>query len=106
MGCRIHRVGLMPKRGYAISKYTTDDAERTVPELSQPLDDLAREGARRMIAEALRLEAEEYVGRLRHLRDDQRRALVVRNGKAQERTSQLVWGRRLPVCRPAQSAIC
>ena len=70
-------------------KYTTDDGERTAPELSQSLDELAREGARRMIAEALRLEADEYVERLRHLRDDRGHALVVRNGKAQERTVQL-----------------
>ena len=70
-------------------KYITDDGGRTAPELSQSLDELAREGARRMIAEALRLEADEYVERLHHLRDGCGHALVVRNGKARERTVQL-----------------
>ena len=53
---------------------------------SQSLDELAREGARRMIATALQLEVEEYVTKLSHLRDEQGHAVVVRNGKAQERT--------------------
>jgi len=42
-----------------------------------------------MIAEALRLEADEYVGMLHHLRDDRGHALVVRNGRAQQRTVHL-----------------
>ena len=70
-------------------KLTTDDPGSTAPELHQTLDELAREGARRMIVEALQLEVEEYVSRLRHLRDEQGHALVVRNGTAQERTVHL-----------------
>ena len=83
-------------------KLTTDDAEcacptarrantneGAAPEVRQSLDELAREGARRMIAAALELEAEEYVSKLRHLHDEQEHAMVVRNGKAQERTVQL-----------------
>jgi transposase-like protein len=42
-----------------------------------------------MIAEALRLEADEYVAQLRHLRDAQGHAQVVHNGRAQERTLTL-----------------
>jgi transposase-like protein len=42
-----------------------------------------------MIAEALDLEVEEYIQRLRHLRDENGHALVVRNGKAQARTVSL-----------------
>ena len=49
------------------------------------LDELAREGARRMIAAALKLEAEEYVARLREHRDERGRAQVVRNGYAKAR---------------------
>jgi putative transposase len=49
------------------------------------LDELAREGARRMIAAALQLEAEEYVRRLKEHRDERGRALVVRNGYAKPR---------------------
>jgi transposase-like protein len=49
------------------------------------LDDLAREGARRMIATALEAEVEEYVGALVSEVDEDGRRLVVRNGRARER---------------------
>jgi len=42
-----------------------------------------------MIAAALELEVEEYIQRLRHLRDENGHALVVRNGKAEARTVSL-----------------
>lgn len=49
------------------------------------LDELAREGARRMIAAALEVEVEEYLARHRAERDVDGRALVVRNGKGRAR---------------------
>jgi hypothetical protein len=49
------------------------------------LDELAREGARRMIAAALAVEVEEYLARHREERDVDGRALVVRNGRSQAR---------------------
>ena len=49
------------------------------------LDDLAREGARRMIAAALEVEVEEYVGSLTGEVDEDGKRLVVRNGWARER---------------------
>ena len=49
------------------------------------LDDLAREGARRMIATALEAEVAEYVERFAQERDESGRRLVVRNGHARER---------------------
>lgn len=49
------------------------------------LDELAREGARRMIAAALMVEVEDYVGRYAGQRDERGRALVVRNGTARPR---------------------
>jgi putative transposase len=68
-------------------KLTTDDAEGQTPEITQTLDELAREGARRMIVAALEAEVEQYVEALRHLRDENGHALVVRNGKSHhERT--------------------
>lgn len=70
-------------------QYTTDSAEGTAPEVKQTLDELAREGARRMLLEALDLEVAEYVTRLHAERDEQGHALVVRNGRAQERTLTL-----------------
>jgi putative transposase len=71
-------------------KLTTDDREGQAPEIRQSLDDLAREGARRMIAVALELEVEEYLRSHRDMRDGQGHALVVRNGKSHhERTVQM-----------------
>lgn len=49
------------------------------------LDRLAREGARRMLAEALEAEVAAYVECFRSERDAQGRALVVRNGRAASR---------------------
>lgn len=49
------------------------------------LDELAREGARRMIAAALEAEVNEYVGALIEERAEDGRRLVVRNGRARER---------------------
>jgi transposase-like protein len=64
----------------------TKDDERTTTEIEQTLDELAREGARRMIAAALEAEVEEYIQKMQDLRDEEGHALVVRNGKAKERT--------------------
>jgi putative transposase len=49
------------------------------------LDEIAREGARRMLIEALKAEVDDYVERYRSERDEQGHALVVRNGRAQTR---------------------
>lgn len=49
------------------------------------LDELAREGARRMLQEALEAEVVRYLERHAGERDEQGRALVVRNGKARAR---------------------
>jgi putative transposase len=49
------------------------------------LDEIAREGARRMLVEALKAEVDDYVERHRSQRDEQGHALVVRNGRAQTR---------------------
>src|SRR5580698_4731610 len=55
-----------------------------------PLDEIAREGARRMLMEALKAEVDDYVERHRGERDEHGRALVVRNGRGQGR---LPWAR-------------
>ena len=49
------------------------------------LDEIIREGARRMLIAALEAEVEDYIERHRGERDASGRALVVRNGKAQAR---------------------
>lgn len=49
------------------------------------LDEIAREGARRLLVQALDLEVSAYIDRHRTLRDQDDKALVVRNGKAKPR---------------------
>lgn len=60
------------------------DGDRAEP-AAVTLDDLAREGARRMIATALEAEVEDYLARFAGEVDDVGRRLVVRNGHARER---------------------
>jgi transposase-like protein len=55
------------------------------PNTDSLLDEIARQGARRMLLEALKLEADDYVEQARGLRDEDGLALVVRNGKAKPR---------------------
>ncbi|MGO9974935.1 MAG: IS256 family transposase, partial [Solirubrobacteraceae bacterium] len=54
-------------------------------EVRLTLDDLAREGALRMIAAALEAEVDQYVASFAEERDEDGKRLVVRNGKANER---------------------
>jgi putative transposase len=54
-------------------------------EIAVTLDELAREGARRMIAAALKAEADDYVERFADERGEDGKRLVVRNGRARER---------------------
>jgi putative transposase len=54
-------------------------------DLSVGLDDLAREGARRMLEAALETEVMEYLARHRYERDERGHAKVVRNGRARPR---------------------
>jgi transposase-like protein len=49
------------------------------------IDDLVREGARRMLAEALQAEVDDYIARFAGERDENGRRLVVRNGSHQPR---------------------
>ena len=78
---------------------------RTLPvgegneEITLALDELAREGARRMIAAALRAEADEYVDRFSDELDEDGRRLVVRNGRARQRRVTIGAG-TIPVRAP------
>src|SRR5512132_2652398 len=60
-----------------------DDSARAA--LHTELDELAREGARRMLAAALEAEVDAYLAAYGAERDEQGRRLVVRNGHARER---------------------
>jgi len=62
----------------------TDDDARA--ELAAGLDEIVREGARRMLAAAIEAEADGYVTAFADDRDENGRRLVVRNGHAEART--------------------
>jgi transposase-like protein len=64
-------------------RVVADEAARA--ELSLGLDEICREGARRMLAAALEAEADAYVESLAGEVDDDGRRLVVRNGHARRR---------------------
>ena len=60
--------------------------EPTSEELASTLDEICREGARRMLAAALELEVDEYLAVFQDEVDERGRRLVVRNGHARRRT--------------------
>ena len=62
------------------------------PEIRMQLDVIAREGARRMLAAALRAEVAEYLEAAQGQRDEQGHALVTRNGHARPREVTTVAG--------------
>jgi len=66
------------------------------------LDEIAREGARRMLMEALQAEVSDYIDKFKDVRDESGKRLVVRHGKAEPR--RLTLGTSLPTeftCRCA-----
>ena len=65
-------------------KIVTDDTARD--DLASSLDELVVEGARRMLMASLKTEVADYVERRQGLVDEAGLRLVVRNGKAAERT--------------------
>jgi putative transposase len=60
-------------------RVVTDEASR---EEASTLDEICREGARRMLAVALEAEADAYLAELVGERDERGRRLVTRNGHA------------------------
>ncbi|MDP9347552.1 MAG: transposase [Gemmatimonadota bacterium] len=66
-------------------KLHTQAPEEQAGEMRLSLDELAREGARRMLAAALEAEVAGYLERHRGERDEQGQALVVKNGRARPR---------------------
>jgi transposase-like protein len=67
-----------------LSIVASEEAEQDALKLD--LDELVREGARRMLVAALKAEVDEYIAQHADHRDDAGRALVVRNGVAEPRT--------------------
>ncbi len=66
----------------------TTFSETVRDEIHLSLDELAQQGAQRMLALALQAEVDEYIHRHEGERDENNCALVVRNGRSRERTIQ------------------
>src|SRR5439155_10092881 len=60
-------------------------AQRAGVDSSSLIDEIVREGARRMLAEALQAEVDAYIAQFTGDRDEAGRRLVVRNGSHQRR---------------------
>jgi hypothetical protein len=59
------------------------------------IDEIVREGARRMLAEALAAEVDAYIAQFTGERDENGRRLVVRNGYHQSRVRhEVAWSER------------
>jgi hypothetical protein len=71
-----------------------EDAQGSGNAVTSALDDLAREGARRMILAPWDVEVAEYLARHRSARDEQGHAVVVRTGHARPRRVTLGAGNR------------
>src|SRR3954451_2156297 len=83
----------------AMQQSTTDIRIVPVPQGQDVLTEILRDGARRMLAEAVEAEVAAWVGARAHLRDDAGRRQVVRNGHLPERTIQTGIG-EIPVQHP------
>ncbi len=57
------------------------------PEVQDPLTEVLREGARRMLALAIEAEVEEFINQYHTLKDEGGRRAIVRNGYQKERYS-------------------
>jgi putative transposase len=72
------------EEGTPMLRVVTDDDARA--ELTAGLDEIVRDGARRMLAAALEAEVDSYVAAFANERDEDGRRLVTRNGHAEPRT--------------------
>jgi hypothetical protein len=62
-----------------------DDSRDAASSGTSVIDEIVRDGARRMLAAALQAEVEDYIARFSDERDEAGRRLVVRNGSHQPR---------------------
>lgn len=75
------------------------ETDQLVNEARLGLEEILREGARKMLQQAIENEVSEYVDKHAHLLDEGGQRLIVRNGLMPER--ELITGiGKVPVCRP------
>ena len=72
----------------AVEESTTLPIAGPMPASKDALTDLLRDGARRLLAEAVEAEVAAWIDDHAHLKDDQGRRQVVRNGHLPERAIQ------------------
>ena len=89
----------LQKERYAVKQDTSIIQFRQPGSVEDPLTEIAREGARRMLASALEAEIEAFVGQFAEERLPDGRQRVVRHGYGPERTIQTGIG-ALEVRRP------
>src|SRR5512147_575885 len=85
---RAHHVAHEAEEYPAMSESTTDTRIVPLPTSLDVLTDLLRDGARRMLAQAIEAEVAAYVAAHAHLKDHAGRQQVVRNGHLPERAIQ------------------
>src|SRR5262245_1020087 len=85
---RAHQMAHEAEEYPAMQQSTTDIPIVPLPQSQDVLADLLRDGARRMLAQAIEAEIAAYVDARAHLKDDAGRRQVVRNGHLPERTIQ------------------
>ena len=82
-------VWLPPQRkGYAMDESTVKALEKPGEDEKDTLTPLLREGARRMLAQAIEAEVEAFVAAHEHIKDEAGRRVVIRNGYLPKRTVQ------------------
>jgi putative transposase len=81
-----------PEEGNAVLRIQDPPKKEKADAVGEELDELAREGARRMLMQALDAEVADYIERHQDARDDEGHALVVRNGRARKRRVTLGCG--------------
>lgn len=89
----------MKDQGNVIPIDRATASESEVQESRSALDEIVREGARRLLHQAIEAEVAEYIERHQHLLDAEAHRLVVRNGYMPERTI-LTGAGPLPVRQP------
>ena len=85
---RAHHVAHEAEEYPAMSQSTTEIRIVPLPKGQDVLTEILRDGARRMLAQAVEAEVAAYVAAHDHLVDDAGRRQVVRNGHLPERTIQ------------------
>src|SRR5579885_93518 len=85
---RAHQMAHEAQEYPAMSESTTDIRIVPLPACRDVLTDLLRDGARRLLAEAIEAEVAAWIDAHAHLKDDAGRRQVVRNGHLPERVIQ------------------